>query len=1711
MATGASGGSGGSSKGSFLANLFGSTAGAGAHVLADPHYGNSQAPPAYTKSYTGSEKHPAKDDHGRDVFIHRPRSGTPAHDAAWGSKDGVVTITPGQAVPASLNGISMKPWNAPANYDWTKVPGQNPAIERGLPELGGHKWKYAAAGVIIQEPDGRLWITSPTNGFGGYRHTYPKGTQEKGLDLQQTAIKEAWEETGLRVQITGVLGDFERTNSVSRFYFAKRIGGSPSRQGWESQALRLVPQHALKSFLNMPVDRDIADALKEEHRLTKGRRFISDSLIEALAKSMLVKFEKKGGAAAPKAGGGKAGAWQTQPRWQGGTPLGGQWKTYDSAGLTKPPTIGSSANPANQNKVNAAYGFVKAGDTPQAELLLTNLYGSLQAKGLINPDGTYAKAGNSQQKWTQQAHQYVADLVKTNGAMPQVQAKAEVAAGIPSLASYKKIGAKPGGSNPGAIYSDGKGNPVLVKGANHPSDDRAKNEVLASKLMQAAGVGAPDMHLVDLQGQYGGGLGVAAKMEQLEGWKNSGADKAAAQSEFAVHAWLANYDAVGQPVGDNLAMKGGKVFNYDPGGALLYRAQGLKKDFPGGVLPSVAKEWETMRSSSVNAAAASVYGSMTKAQLQLSAQKVAAVTDDTIKALVAAHGPGDQKAKDALTSALIARKADILAKAGIGANGVSLVTPPAPEAMLTGHLNKPAAAQPAGFGGVDPATGGKSVGAASEAALAGNKTAYEAHLTHTEGHNKFYTVTVTQAGDGSWRVDAAWGKIGTAGQTMGKGNFKFASDAVSAAKDLVGSKQAKGYNLEHAAEHTSVILGVAPKPAAAAAPAPTATPPYPFIGQLKASLGVKAMAAHEAIQTLTGASHKTGLSIKLANMVDAIHESHADKLASLIHSLPTGVLAGSNMAVAVKAVEAFGIAGMGHLTNAAPPPAATAAKPKESMTPLALASIGPAPKGLKWNGKQAAQTQIAAAGEIGHAKAAMQKGDLGALKAAHTMVEGLKNNHQAGSLAISNLAQIQGWMETHAAKAGASINGHTTEQSPAERIAAAHGVPTTAAFHAKHGVSEGSFLANVSTQALGAIKSGDDKQLATMLGHLGMQVAAGSHVAEAMHDEITALASSSSNSFPLALGTGATVVHEAPTASAHADLAAPPPMPNFQGGTAGFYQGVVNKMDAAYAAGDMAALQASAHISGGPQPVWPTYAKGPNVGQPKTMNGTLAQQHYTTLVQALEGKHEASVAATISNPDFLAKVANPPAPGAQKGDGPAMPHFDAAKIPGDNSNAGSHNKKVDQIASLAADGDVKGLLSLGYGSNTYGKKQAALANSALAAMGSSLQVDAGQKANTHLALTGGVPADQAAAAMVNTGHTPLKAPKLGKIVPKLTPKDMPFQQNFIGGADGKGLSSDPAKNQANQELLNKMVELAKAGDLHGLQNLTFVPLGGGKAVGVSQHPSKHITSFRDGALAAMDEIMHPPTPLQVFEAKTAAKGAAAVAAQFPPKPLGTNVHKVKSNEKAGYYMALGKVSGHEKLVPAKEQNVTPAHVQQAFTDYKQMPKIVKDFMYGAQHNASTLFGEYRKGTLNKYQGHDTVEMSKQAHAWARTKPAGTKIYGWKNMSADQVHQIEKAGPGLVIQDPGPNCMSYSKSATTGFGTHLIEAVYADGAKAVDSHGSGAYGNEKEITTLPGTRFIVLSVTPLEGAKAHSGGKHIKLLMLPPDPSMDPYKSAWPKG
>jgi 8-oxo-dGTP pyrophosphatase MutT (NUDIX family) len=173
--------------------------------------------------------HPCRNDDGDPVVIHRPSS--PSALTHWADCGAQATAVPACAMPAELNGIMLAPCALPADDGGT-------VEEPGFILPPGLK---AAAGAVVIEDDGRVWLVSPTNGFGGYGATFPKGRVDPGGTLQRTAVREVFEESGLAVRLEAFLLDVRRTQTYTRYYLAKRIGGCPSAMGWETQAVHLVP------------------------------------------------------------------------------------------------------------------------------------------------------------------------------------------------------------------------------------------------------------------------------------------------------------------------------------------------------------------------------------------------------------------------------------------------------------------------------------------------------------------------------------------------------------------------------------------------------------------------------------------------------------------------------------------------------------------------------------------------------------------------------------------------------------------------------------------------------------------------------------------------------------------------------------------------------------------------------------------------------------------------------------------------------------------------------------------------------------------------------------------------------------------------------------------------------------------------------------------------------------------------------------------------------------------------------------------------------------------------------------------------------------------------------------------------------------------------------------------------------------------------------
>lgn len=196
---------------------------------------------------------------GKVVKIEKPSTATPP--ASWRDASAAATAVPGGPIPAKVGTVAIVP-RPPMPTDaagWEALATSGPAFEE--PPFTTRPGLQPAAGVAIEEPDGRVWLVSPTNAFGGYDNTLPKGRVEDGLSMRATAVREALEAAGLLVQLTGHLVDCVRSTTMTRYYRARRVGGNPAAMCWESQAVHLVPRAQLARFLTNPNDAPVLKAL----------------------------------------------------------------------------------------------------------------------------------------------------------------------------------------------------------------------------------------------------------------------------------------------------------------------------------------------------------------------------------------------------------------------------------------------------------------------------------------------------------------------------------------------------------------------------------------------------------------------------------------------------------------------------------------------------------------------------------------------------------------------------------------------------------------------------------------------------------------------------------------------------------------------------------------------------------------------------------------------------------------------------------------------------------------------------------------------------------------------------------------------------------------------------------------------------------------------------------------------------------------------------------------------------------------------------------------------------------------------------------------------------------------------------------------------------------------------------------------------------------
>lgn len=130
----------------------------------------------------------------------------------------------------------------------------------------------SAGGVVVRFEAGRPWLVAGLRRHDGDRRsgtwTLPKGTPDPGETVEQTALREVEEETGLRVRIVAPLPSIEytfvqggvRIDKTVHYFLMEPVEGDLSRHDREFERVRWVRFEDAPSLLTFETERGLVEA-----------------------------------------------------------------------------------------------------------------------------------------------------------------------------------------------------------------------------------------------------------------------------------------------------------------------------------------------------------------------------------------------------------------------------------------------------------------------------------------------------------------------------------------------------------------------------------------------------------------------------------------------------------------------------------------------------------------------------------------------------------------------------------------------------------------------------------------------------------------------------------------------------------------------------------------------------------------------------------------------------------------------------------------------------------------------------------------------------------------------------------------------------------------------------------------------------------------------------------------------------------------------------------------------------------------------------------------------------------------------------------------------------------------------------------------------------------------------------------------------------------
>ena len=127
----------------------------------------------------------------------------------------------------------------------------------------------SCGGVVIRDNAGHseICLGKRSRDRNGATWTLPKGTPADGESIDQTALREVAEETGLEVRIVGPVGAIQyfftqsgrRVHKTVHFFLMEATGGSLEGHDHEFDEVRWVPLDEAWTLMTFPSERHIVE------------------------------------------------------------------------------------------------------------------------------------------------------------------------------------------------------------------------------------------------------------------------------------------------------------------------------------------------------------------------------------------------------------------------------------------------------------------------------------------------------------------------------------------------------------------------------------------------------------------------------------------------------------------------------------------------------------------------------------------------------------------------------------------------------------------------------------------------------------------------------------------------------------------------------------------------------------------------------------------------------------------------------------------------------------------------------------------------------------------------------------------------------------------------------------------------------------------------------------------------------------------------------------------------------------------------------------------------------------------------------------------------------------------------------------------------------------------------------------------------------------